>query len=155
MKLVERLRSTAILVVVAYLALRVIITLASPHPLLVDMPEACEPSSQNCARLDLDGGHRMDGVSPLVVSYGAEAEFWEAVEAWAAEEPRTSLLHEEANFRHYAVQTEFWGFVDGVTVSIDQQSGEVVLQSQSRIGLSDLGVNPERLTSMAAALTPQ
>ena len=152
MSLGESARTTVVLGAVAYLALRVLITLASPHPLLVEMPEACAASSENCARLDGSEGHRMDGILPLAVPRGGEDAFWEKVDAWAEAEPRTTLLHKDGHFRHYAVQTEFWGFVDDVTVSLDSTSGEVILQSSSRVGLSDLGVNPDRLSSMAEAL---
>jgi uncharacterized protein (DUF1499 family) len=152
MSLGERVRTAAVLSAVAFLALRVLITLASPHPLLLEMPEACAASSENCARLDGAGGHRMDGVLPLAVPYGGEDDFWAKVDAWAEAEPRVTLLHKDSDFRHYAVQTELWGFVDDVTVSVNPTTGEVVMQSSSRVGLSDLGVNPERLTTMADAL---
>ena len=52
--------------------------------------------------------------------------------------------------RHYAAATPVWGFVDDVTISLDRITGEVVMHSESRLGLSDLGVNPERLDGLYA-----
>ena len=71
---------------------------------------------------------------------------------WAANTSGITLLHQAGDFRHYAAATPVWGFVDDVTVSLDRVTGEVVMQSESRLGLSDLGVNPERLDGLYAAI---
>ena len=44
--------------------------------------------------------------------------------------------------------TPFWLFPDDVLISIeviDESTVEIELHSQSRLGLGDMGVNPERL----------
>lgn len=151
MTFLVRVRTTLVLLVVLFLATRVTITLLSPHPVYVDDPVACASDSANCARLSIDDPHRMDQ-SPLIVAAGAEDAFWDTVDAWAANTSRLTLLHQTSDFRHYAAATPVWGFVDDVTISLDRITGEVVMQSESRLGLSDLGVNPERLDDLYAAV---
>ncbi|HII30713.1 MAG TPA: DUF1499 domain-containing protein [Candidatus Poseidoniaceae archaeon] len=49
---------------------------------------------------------------------------------------------------HFVERTPFWLFPDDVLVSIEQVDEDTVnieLHSQSRLGLGDMGVNPERL----------
>ena len=151
MTFLARLRTTLVLLLVLFLATRVTITLLSPHPVYVDDPVACTSDSGNCARLSIDDPHRMDR-SPLIVTAGAEDAFWDAVDDWAANTSGITLLHQAGDFRHYAAATPVWGFVDDVTVSLDRVTGEVVMQSESRLGLSDLGVSPERLNGLYAAV---
>ena len=147
MSIVQRLRSTALILLVVFLAARVTITLLSPHPVYLDDPEPCASDSGNCARISIDDAHRMEQ-SPLIVAAGAEDAFWSTVDDWADNTSRLTLLHETEDFRHYAAATPVWGFVDDVTISLDRITGEVVMHSESRLGLSDLGVNPERLDGL-------
>ena len=149
MTFLARLRTMLVLLVVVFLMARVTITLLSPHPVYVDDPEPCASDSANCARLSFDDTHRIDA-SPLIVAAGAEDAFWNTVDDWADNTSRLTLLHETADFRHYAAATPVWGFVDDVTISLDRVTGEVVMHSESRLGLSDLGVNPERLDGLYA-----
>ena len=62
------------------------------------------------------------------------------------------ILVEDASdsvyFVHFVEHTPFWLFPDDVLVMIkliDEGSVEIELHSQSRLGLGDMGVNPERL----------
>ena len=65
--------------------------------------------------------------NPLTVAAGAEDAFWSTVDDWADNTSRLTLLHETADFRHYAAATRVWGFVDDVTISLDRITGEVVM----------------------------
>ena len=62
------------------------------------------------------------------------------------------ILVEDASdslyYVHFVERTPFWLFPDDVLVSIEQVDEDTVnieLHSQSRLGLGDMGVNPERL----------
>ena len=58
-------------------------------------------------------------------------------------------------YTHFVERTSFWRFPDDVSISltsIDSLSTEIELHSQSRLGQSDLGVNPDRLENIYAAL---
>lgn len=149
MSFLQRISTWLVIMVVVFLAARVTITLLSPHPVYVDDPEPCASVSENCARLSIDDAYRMDQ-SPLIVAAGAEDAFWSTVDDWADNTSRLTLLHETEDFRHYAAATPVWGFVDDVTISLDRVTGEVVMHSESRLGISDLGVNPERLDGLYA-----
>lgn len=145
----QRMWTTVVILMIVFLAARVSITLLSPHPVYVDDPSPCASDSSNCARLSIDDAYRMDQ-PPLIVAAGAEDAFWSTVDDWEDNTSRLTLLHETEDFRHYAAATPVWGFVDDVTISLDRITGEVVMHSESRLGLSDLGVNPERLDGLYA-----
>ena len=62
------------------------------------------------------------------------------------------ILVEDASdssyYVHFVERTPFWLFPDDVLVSIEQIDEDTVvieLHSQSRLGVGDMGVNPERL----------
>ena len=61
------------------------------------------------------------------------------------------LAEEETDseyYLHFVEHTSFWLFPDDVLISIEivgQNTVRIELHSESRLGLGDLGVNPERL----------
>ena len=62
---------------------------------------------------------------------------------------------ENSTYVHFVERTSFWRFPEDVVVAVsvvDSTSTQIELHSQSRLGQSDLGVNPERLEGLHAAL---
>jgi uncharacterized protein (DUF1499 family) len=67
----------------------------------------------------------------------------------------TSDSNGTSHYVHFVERTSFWRFPDDVSVgltALDDGSTSIELHSQSRLGQSDLGVNPARLEGLHAAL---
>ena len=65
------------------------------------------------------------------------------------------LETDDEYYVHFVEHTPFWLFPDDVVVSITADGGnssKIELHSESRLGLGDLGVNPERLELLYDAL---
>ena len=59
------------------------------------------------------------------------------------------------HYVHFVERTSFWRFPDDVVVgltALNEVTTQIELHSQSRLGQSDLGVNPDRLEGLHAAL---
>ena len=57
-------------------------------------------------------------------------------------------ISESTYYVHFVEHTPFWLFPDDVLVMIeviDEGTVEIELHSESRLGVGDMGVNPERL----------
>jgi len=111
--------------------------------------ETCPEGSANCAHLGGNADYRMDTTSTIldqsmddvrikILDYILEYE--------------CNILDEQSTestyYVHFVEYTPFWQFPDDVLISIeviDDDTVEIELHSQSRIGLGDMGVNPERL----------
>ena len=111
--------------------------------------ETCPEGSANCAHLGGNANYRMDTTSTIldqsiddvrikILDYILEYE--------------CNILDEQSTestyYVHFVEYTPFWQFPDDVLIFIevvDDDTVEIELHSQSRIGLGDMGVNPERL----------
>ena len=111
--------------------------------------ETCPEGSANCAHLGGNANYRMDTTSTIldqsmddvrikILDYILEYE--------------CNILDEQSTestyYVHFVEYTPFWQFPDDVLISIevvDDETVEIELHSQSRIGLGDMGVNPDRL----------
>jgi len=111
--------------------------------------EACPEGSANCAHLGGNADYRMD-VSPTNIDRSMDdirSDLSDYIKEYNCE-----ILVEEASdslyYVHFVERTPFWLFPDDVLVSIeqiDETSVNIELHSESRLGLGDMGVNPERL----------
>jgi len=111
--------------------------------------EACPEGSANCAHLGGNADYRMD-VSPTNIDRSMDdirSDLSDYIKEYDCE-----ILVEEASdslyYVHFVERTPFWLFPDDVLVSIeqiDETSVNIELHSESRLGLGDMGVNPERL----------
>jgi len=68
--------------------------------------------------------------------------------------PRTTVLEYENDYIHAEVRSKYLGFVDDL--ELFNASGQNIIQarSESRVGLSDLGVNNNRLKFIGNHLKP-
>jgi uncharacterized protein (DUF1499 family) len=111
--------------------------------------EACPEGSANCAHLGGNTDYRMDSSSTTINRSMDEirSELTDYITEYDCD-----ILVEDASdsvyFVHFVEKTPFWLFPDDVLVSIeqiDEETVEIELHSQSRLGIGDMGVNPERL----------
>ena len=111
--------------------------------------EVCPEGSANCAHLGGNADYRMDASSTTIDRSidDIRSELSDYIAEYDSE-----ILVEEASestyYVHFVEKTPFWLFPDDVLVSIeqiDEDTVEIELHSQSRLGVGDMGVNPERL----------
>ena len=152
-------RSNVILVVSAlispWLLCQVwILTSAGDEP-FDEMP-TCESTSMNCAHLGGNADFRMEELSLTVNASIEEVQL--DLEAYIASNKGNVLVAESgdgAHYVHFVERTSFWRFPDDVVVgltALDEVTTQIELHSQSRLGQGDLGVNPDRLEGLHAAL---
>ena len=119
------------------------------------MPE-CETDSGNCAHLGGGADYRMD---PLTIVIDAPIEDVKSnLDAYIDENSGDVLSTDStatSHYVHFVERTSFWRFPDDVAVGLTAEGDDttrIELHSASRLGQGDLGVNPERLEGLHAAL---
>lgn len=131
-----------------------ILTSAGDEP-FEEMPQ-CDANSMNCAHLGGGADFRMEELSLTIEAPIDEVQV--NLNAFIESNNGDVLVEvedENASYIHFVVRTSFWRFPDDVAVSltaVDMGTTEIELHSQSRLGQSDLGVNPERLEALHASL---
>ena len=111
----------------------------------------------NCASVSSAETVRMDaGLTTLILANVSDV--WDAWEDWS-EENGLREVHDEVeeggeHFSHRVAITPFWRFPDDVVVHFVPQGDDTLISiySASRLGVGDLGVNPDRLGDLHAAL---
>ena len=124
------------------------ILVAAQDETISDM-ETCPDGSANCAHLGGDANYRMEASSTTLDRSMEEVrikilDYILEYDCNILEEQST----ESKYYVHFVEYTPFWLFPDDVLISIevvDDSTVEIELHSQSRLGLGDMGVNPERL----------
>ena len=117
------------------------ILVGAPTPSHTSMP-SCPDQTMNCASISADVSVRMDAGLSTVIEANGLRDVHEDIEQGGE------------HFSHRIAITPFWRFPDDVVVQFVPQGEDtaISLYSASRLGQSDLGVNPERLESLHAAL---
>ena len=111
----------------------------------------------NCAMLSSSETVRMDAGFTTVIEANV-SEVWDAWASWSDENGLRGVLDDVdeggEHFSHRVAITPFWRFPDDVVVLFVPQGEDtaITLYSASRLGQSDLGVNPDRLEDLHAAL---
>ena len=138
------------------------IQLIAPNPLVELMPENCPENSGNCVRVAYDGtSYRYNNLDPPLIS-ASISEVSDVISNWFSNERGSKILFSNfdedsnANFLHVKENTDFFFFPDDIFVKSncleDSNLTVVTLQSQSRLGNGDLGVNFERLSELITFL---
>jgi len=132
------------------------IVVAAEDPEHTSMPTCPDPTA-NCASLSSQSVVRMDaGLTTLIEANVSEV--WDAWVDWSEEnglqQGHTALGEGGERFAHGVAITPFWRFPDDVVVRFSPQGEDTVIElySASRLGVGDLGVNPDRLEGLHAAL---
>ncbi|MEC8106804.1 MAG: DUF1499 domain-containing protein [Candidatus Thermoplasmatota archaeon] len=111
--------------------------------------EACSEGSANCAHLGGNADYRMD-TSSTIIDRSME-DIRSDLTDYISEYDCKILVEDASDssyYVHFVERTPFWLFPDDVLVSIEQIDEDTVvieLHSQSRLGVGEMGVNPERL----------
>ena len=147
---------TVLLIASPWLAVQGWIVAAAHDPEHTTMPTCPDPTA-NCASLSSQSVVRMDTVLTSVIQANV-SEVWEAWVEWSDEnglqKGHTALGEGGERFAHGVAITPFWRFPDDVVVQFTPQGEDtaISLYSASRLGVGDLGVNPNRLGSLHDAL---
>ncbi len=75
---------------------------------------------------------------------------WDAVVKYLESRPNVTIVERLPNYVHAEARTERMGFVDDVEIL--RQPTKIVARSASRIGISDLGKNRQRLRQIEDAM---
>lgn len=145
-----------------WVVLVVLIQISAPAPNVENMPTSCPEGSENCVRVAADDtSYRADGLEPPLVE-GTIDEARRVLWTWLEDEKGGKHLSSnteqmgEVLFFHGQDNTEFWFFPDDIFAHTECESDGnrtlVTLQSQSRLGVGDLGENHARLSSLIAFL---
>ncbi len=129
------------------------IVIGAPNPEHSTMP-SCPERTMNCASLSAGDNVRMDAELATVIEANI-SEVWDAWTTWSDDNGlRDSSTDDETYFSHRVAITPFWRFPDDVVVQFTPEGNDtgITLYSSSRLGQSDLGVNPDRLERLHAAL---
>ena len=142
---------TVLLIASPWLAVQGWIVAAAHDPEHTTMPTCPDPTA-NCASLSSQSVVRMDTGLTTVIQANV-SEVWEAWVEWSDEnglrKGHTALGEGGERFAHGVAITPFWRFPDDVVVQFTPQGEDtaISLYSASRLGVGDLGVNPNRLGS--------
>ena len=129
---------------------------AAPDQAIEEMP-TCSDTSSNCAHLGGGEYYRMDVTTVVFEGQSLEETKLRALD-YIDEQSGDILLEletDEEYYVHFVEHTPFWLFPDDVVILITAEgdnSSKIELHSESRLGLGDLGVNPERLELLYDAL---
>ena len=152
----QKVALVALLVTSPWLLVQGWILVDAPTPCHTSMP-SCPENTMNCASLADEQVVRMEAGLSAVIDANI-SDVWDARMAWS-DDNRLRGVHEDVTedgerFSHRVAITPFWRFPDDVVVHFEPQgeATSISLYSASRLGQSDLGVNPERLESLHAAL---
>ena len=79
-------------------------------------------------------------------------EKWNRLIEVMAQLPRTELILEEGNYRHFTQTSARMRFVDDIEFNYRAEEGEIAVRSASRIGYRDFGVNMQRIEQVRTLL---
>ena len=111
-----------------------------------DFPNSCPDESKNCTMIG-PIPHRGNNISEIrfesnISNVMVEVDKWIKINSGV-------ILQEWPNHTHAVFKTKFWKFPDDFVVNLHCEDEEVVMYvySKSRLGISDLGVNDDRVAS--------
>tara|TARA_B100000945_G_C20421230_1_gene618128 strand:+ start:874 stop:1416 length:543 start_codon:yes stop_codon:yes gene_type:complete len=164
-KIRKILRKRVKIIFLRLFALWVVVVLSiqvvAPNPIVKEMPENCPENSRNCVRVDYDGSsYRYNNLEPPVIS-ASTSEINQVITTWFSDSRGKILFssvdeNNRSHFLHIKEYTDFFFFPDDIYVNSscleNSNQSVVTLQSQSRLGNGDLGVNFERLSELISYL---
>ena len=112
-------------------------------------PTSCDDSEFKCSRI-APSPHRSTGESELRFPSTSIRMISESIESWISEEPLAKEVSRSEGVDydlHIVVKTKWMRYADDVFfhVSCDGDDAVVWIHSEARTGISDLGVNGERI----------
>ena len=134
-----------------YLLLLGLIWISARDPEILSFPDNC-PKVTNCTRV-ADANVRGEGLTPII-SNMSSSEIIKLTLDWINNQPRTSIIQNSSNFIHAKFLSAFFRFPDDFFVKVSSEDNGTIIwvQSQARLGESDLEVNEERVQTFFAYL---
>lgn len=103
------------------------------------------PASATCVCTQAtDAEHRME---PIPFS-GSLEEAMNRLKAIIAAMPRSKIVTADQRYMHVEFTSRFFRFVDDVEFLLDPDTKTLHFRSASRVGLSDLGMNRQRMEDL-------
>ncbi len=139
------------LVVISYLIAVLSIQLVAPDVKISseEFPVSCPKDSNNCSMI-APNSHRANNLTELRFESELSIVMHEA-NKWIESKPRSKIIGEWENHTHAVFHTPLLRFPDDFVISGSCDNGETVIlvYSKSRLGISDLGLNPERVSDFS------
>ena len=145
----------AIGVIAAYLfsviAIQITASGEAIHP--EEFPEMCPEKSLNCSMIG-PNSYRSGGLTELRFNSSLETVMAETRD-WIDSQPRTEIIGEWPDQTHSVFTTLLFRFRDDFVVNgfCDGEDAVIHVYSKSRLGISDIGVNKDRVGSFASHMS--
>lgn len=147
----RKLQVFALGIITIYIGGILCIWVAAPTLEFEAYPSDCPVDSKNCSRIAPNSYHG-NGEDNLVVN-GSKEEVMAEISSWVNDQPRTQIITEslEAGYIHSVFRSFVWKFPDDMLFNVECENGSAVIwaHSESRLGVSDLGANKDRVLSFA------
>ena len=114
-----------------------------------EFPTSCDDSIYKCSRI-APNSHRSTGESELRFTNTSILSISNSIDLWVSENPHAEEVYRNVGVEmelHIVVKTNFMRFADDVFfhVECDGEDAVVWIHSESRTGISDVGINGERI----------
>ncbi len=141
------LLTITILVLIGYFFMINFIYFLSPNKKWESFPERCKIKTK-CTRV-ADFNNRGYGLKPIEVKdsiHNVQKKIISIINS----KPRMKIINQKEGFIHAIDVTPFFRFYDDVAIKIFRENDKTIIwmQSQSRLGLHDLGVNEKRIKKL-------
>ena len=145
--LTEILISIIIFFLVGYFFMINVIYFLSPNKKWESFPERCKIKTK-CTRV-ADYNNRGYGLKPIEIKdsiHNVQKKIISIINS----KPRMKIINQKEGFIHAIDVTPFFRFYDDVAIKIfrENEKTKIWMQSQSRLGLHDLGVNEKRIKKL-------
>ena len=145
--LTEILISIIIFFLVGYFFMINVIYFLSPNKKWESFPERCKIKTK-CTRV-ADCNYRGYGLKPIEIKdsiHNVQKKIISIINS----KPRMKIINQKEGFIHAIDVTPFFRFYDDVAIKIFRENDKtkIWMQSQSRLGLHDLGVNEKRIKKL-------
>lgn len=139
-------------ILILYLLLLGLIYIIAPDPVVNDFPTGCRGDTPNCTRV-ADYNVRGEGLTPLLFNASMQ-DVHDAIASWIRSQPRSSILLDHPDFIHAKFLTFTMRFPDDFYAKLSCNNSQVLLwvQSQARLGQSDINVNEDRVQEFFTAM---
>ncbi len=117
-----------------------------------EQPDASAPLAAcgmlpNCVRSETGG--EGDAVAPLSASQSQ----WRALKRWLSEQRDWQIIDARGNYLHAIAITPEMRFTDDVQFLYEPAQAQIQVRSSSRLGISDMGANRERIEALRSQLS--
>ena len=145
--LIEILIYIIIFFLIGYFFMINVIYFLSPNKKWESFPERCKIKTK-CTRV-ADYNNRGYGLKPIEIKDSIH-NVQKKVIGIINSKPRMKIINQKEGFIHAIDVTPFFRFYDDVAIKIfrENEKTKIWMQSQSRLGLHDLGVNEKRIKKL-------